>query len=1397
MFHHACVPPRLIFPGLTRPTFRAAFRLAFRAVNATLAVVLGATLCASPLARAQNFIPPPASNIASVQDFGAIASDGGDDTAAFQAALNALVNTGRTLYVPDGVYNFSDRLNWGGIGLGGFFTMQGQSKAGTILRLNASAAGFDNTNSPKAFIDAYEGNTANQFRTYLRDLTIEVGANNPGAIGLEFQSNNTGRIENVTIRSLDPDRRGKTGLNQGFEFPGPLLIRSVTIEGFDIGYVGAPQEYSAVFENLTLRNQRELGIYVWRLPLQIRNLVSENSVPVLRSDSNPGASGHVVIDGATIGPGLAAPGPTTDAIINSNSAGVLILRNITTSGYRNAVRDESFSTTTPMTVPNGFVAQFLTDAPATIDASPTAILNLPVEDAPAAPAIPVSQWVSVKFFGAIENDNLDDTAAVQAAMNSGAPVIYFPSGNYYLSNTITIGPAVQRVEGLSGDITLNAPLASENRPVWLIPPGSQAEVHLNGLNSSFSGPGQPGGGVWIEQATANTLVVRDGDISYRNTVSGGKLFLENVVGTNMTFTGQKVWARQLNPEGSGGTHIINDGGDLYILGLKTEGSSRTLDNRRGARTTIMGGLIYPATAIADRTQPMITNNESSVSFSLPESAYGDPNNAHAIWVRQTRDGITTDFTRAMLPLGRIHSNFGGQIALYNGYIVDATAPTVPGTPTLLGNSFNQVTIGWTPSTDSQSGIARYNIYRNGIFVRAVMPSAVLTLSDLGLADGADVAYRISAVNGAGIESAQSDPLSTLTLTDTDPPRLLAARTGLDPRLVTLMFSEPLAAAPALVLANYTITSPAPLAAPVAVTAAALSADGLTVTLTTAPMSPGVHRLDLTGLADRATVANVKTAPVRTAFAYTNASNPVGTGLTGQYYNGRDFIGAPILTRIDPVIDFNYGGGSPASGVVPVDNFCISWSGRLQPRFSEPYTLFVRSDDGTRLLIDGVLVVSNWNDQGATERSATVILDSSRTHDIVVQYYENSGGAEVQLSWQSASQPKQVIPAQYLLPDARLVAVRTFNGAGADMELNRVFPSDGTGIAMAAFHSPASGAFHQAAYWRFDLASLDLVNNYATDAVATLSQTFFGIGDGRRLINVFGVRQALGADNWIESGQGFATWQTAPGNNDFGQLGNPVTSQFISTFLLNNVNFNLNNQPDKTTFAGQRLVDFINQDTDGRVTFLAKRVDASNDGQSWFTKEWNQPVFAPAIKVELTPRCPQILTQPVAPALVAGQTVSIFVAVRGAPGLTSQWFRDGQPVSNGPEGASADGGTVAGAYGVVIGGIATLTITDAQVSDAGSYTVTVSGGAACPVASSGAAPLDIAAAACSLADLVGGDGNPPADGSADGNDFVAFLNAFGAGSALGDIVGGDGNPPADGSVDGNDFQAFLNAFAAGC
>ncbi len=70
-------------------------------------------------------------------------------------------------------------------------------------------------------------------------------------------------------------------------------------------------------------------------------------------------------------------------------------------------------------------------------------------------------------------------------------------------------------------------------------------------------------------------------------------------------------------------------------------------------------------------------------------------------------------------------------------------------------------------------------------------------------------------------------------------------------------------------------------------------------------------------------------------------------------------------------------------------------------------------------------------------------------------------------------------------------------------------------------------------------------------------------------------------------------------------------------------------------------------------------------------------------------------------------------------------------------------------------------------------------------------------ACSLADIVDGGGVPPGDGTVDGSDFIAFINAFSAADPLADLVDGGGVPPGDGTVDGSDFVAFVNAFSAGC
>ena len=90
--------------------------------------------------------------------------------------------------------------------------------------------------------------------------------------------------------------------------------------------------------------------------------------------------------------------------------------------------------------------------------------------------------------------------------------------------------------------------------------------------------------------------------------------------------------------------------------------------------------------------------------------------------------------------------------------------------------------------------------------------------------------------------------------------------------------------------------------------------------------------------------------------YTIAAPPGGTGsgLTGTYFTGSNFSGTSV-TRGDGTVDFDWGQGSPFSGI-SVDNFSVRWTGQVQAQFSEIYTFTTLSDDGVRLWVGGQLLV---------------------------------------------------------------------------------------------------------------------------------------------------------------------------------------------------------------------------------------------------------------------------------------------------------------------------------------------------------------------------------------------------------------------------------------------------------
>ncbi len=125
-----------------------------------------------------------------------------------------------------------------------------------------------------------------------------------------------------------------------------------------------------------------------------------------------------------------------------------------------------------------------------------------------------------------------------------------------------------------------------------------------------------------------------------------------------------------------------------------------------------------------------------------------------------------------------------------------------------------------------------------------------------------------------------------------------------------------------------------------------------------------------------------------------------TGLQGEYFANEEFRGIPALTRIDRQVDFDWGGDAPERGL-PRDHFSIRWTGSIIPPESGDFELSISSDDGSRLYVDGELFIDNWGKHARVTKSRPIRFEKGKAVAVKLEYYENDGGALVQLGLKPA------------------------------------------------------------------------------------------------------------------------------------------------------------------------------------------------------------------------------------------------------------------------------------------------------------------------------------------------------------------------------------------------------------
>ncbi|MDZ7721573.1 MAG: fibronectin type III domain-containing protein [candidate division KSB1 bacterium] len=111
-----------------------------------------------------------------------------------------------------------------------------------------------------------------------------------------------------------------------------------------------------------------------------------------------------------------------------------------------------------------------------------------------------------------------------------------------------------------------------------------------------------------------------------------------------------------------------------------------------------------------------------------------------------------------------------RLAGWHGSSDDSTPPSVPQSLSASAVNETRVDLFWDAAADAESGILHYRVYRQDSLIQTPTDTAC---SDTSCIPGMSYAYRVSAVNSAGLESTRSAPVPVTLPSDTQAPSVPA------------------------------------------------------------------------------------------------------------------------------------------------------------------------------------------------------------------------------------------------------------------------------------------------------------------------------------------------------------------------------------------------------------------------------------------------------------------------------------------------------------------------------------------------------------------------------------------------------------------------------------------------
>ena len=138
----------------------------------------------------------------------------------------------------------------------------------------------------------------------------------------------------------------------------------------------------------------------------------------------------------------------------------------------------------------------------------------------------------------------------------------------------------------------------------------------------------------------------------------------------------------------------------------------------------------------------------------------------------------------------------------------------------------------------------------------------------------------------------------------------------------------------------------------------------------------------------------KTVPFHPGWFLSEDGKP---GLTGRSYNGWEPGGEPVVTRVDPMIQFNWIYAKPHPHL-DASCFSVVWTGTLKAPESFTGCLGLSGQDSMRLYVDGRLLIDGWGAGKDSGRMVDFVFTAGAEYDIRLEFCNDARGARVILGY---------------------------------------------------------------------------------------------------------------------------------------------------------------------------------------------------------------------------------------------------------------------------------------------------------------------------------------------------------------------------------------------------------------